>query len=577
MGFVLVIALVLLGSALVVVLGAVAIGDTEERLSEDRAEKALTQFDSKAALVALGDSESHAVSFGSGAADHDSIGIEEDNGWLQVTVANRTDKYAKTEVMNVTLGALVYEGDDARLAYQGGGVWRADRNGGQMISPPEFHYRDATLTLPVIRIAGDSRLNEEMTIERDGTDQAFPAPSHPSGELLNPLDNHIVNVTVGSEFYRGWAEYFEERTEGDVEVNDEDETVRLSLVSPIGEVTVKGALAGQKSSGELVIQANAHHPCGGDVSIDSYDSSQGSYCDQFDEDEISGGGELVFGGDISTDSAGLELQADLVSGGSISLHGSNVGYYGNFSYTDECVVETGSAKTCEEAQQDGYVIEQIDGITSEPPIGFVVETTVEQLGDNADEVTLGDGDTLTDGEHYTDAIDLGSGEQVTFDTTAGDIVLGVNDTIHLDGANITVEGDGQVEIYVNGVDGEDDLRIENDGEIFAQNNNATQMTVLGDEDFVGKIINDGAYTGIIYAPAGDEGEGEVVVQGQESVVYGAVVTGDMTIGEPGGGGGTGGTVHFDRQLQDEQVIPPDKNIIPLTFLHITENRISVSG
>ena len=579
LGFVLVIALVLLGSALVVGLGAVAIGDTEDRLTEDRAEKALTQFDSKAALVAIGESDSHDVSFGSGAADTDSIGIEENNGWMQVTVANRTDKYAKTEVMNVTLGALVYEGSKSRLAYQGGGVWRADRNGGQMISPPEFHYRDATLTLPVIRIAGESHLNEEVTITREGTTQMFPNASHPSGELLNPLDNHVVNVTVGSEFYRGWAEYFEERTEGDVEVDDEKETVRLSLVSPVGEVTVKSALAGQKSSGNLVIQGNPHHPCNAPgsrhPSIDSYDSSQGAYCEQYDPDELNDGGELVFGGDIETASAGMEIQADLVSGGSISLHG-NANYYGNFTYAVDCTVHGGSAKTCEEAQKPGYKVEGDGSVVPDQAIEFVVENTVEQFRNNADETTLPGDAPLTDGEYYTEAISLTAGEQVTFDTTGGDIVLAVNETIHLaDGANITVKGEGDVEVYVNGVEGETDLHLEgSDTEIFAPNNNATRMKVLGGEDFVGKIIDEAAYTGVIYAPAGQEGDGEVLVD-RQGTVYGAVVTGDMTIGEPKGG--VGGTVHFDRQLVDEQVIPPDKHIIPLTFLHITTNEISVSG
>ena len=48
----------------------------------------------------------------------------------------------------------------------------------------------------------------------------------------------------------------------------------------------------------------------------------------------------------------------------------------------------------------------------------------------------------------------------------------------------------------------------------------------------------------------------------------------MTLGKPSGG--VGATVHFDTQLEDQQVVPPSLTVIPVAFLHVTENRISVS-
>lgn len=80
-----------------------------------------------------------------------------------------------------------------------------------MISPPEFHYRGETLTLPAVNVSGDSVLNEDVTITRDRTIKRFPDPS--SG-FDNPIRESVVNVTVGSEFYRARGNYFEERTEG---------------------------------------------------------------------------------------------------------------------------------------------------------------------------------------------------------------------------------------------------------------------------------------------------------------------------------------------------------------------------
>ena len=241
-GFILIIGLVRLGSVLVATLGAIALGDTENRLTEDRAENALTQFDSKAVLVALDESDTHDVSFRSSATERDGISIDESAGWLEVTVRNRTTQnLAMTE--NITLGALLYEGQESRLAYQGGGVWSESRNGGEMRSHPEFHYRESTLTLPAITVEGNAVLNEDVTVERNFTWVVFPDPSDP--ELTNPLSNHIVNVTVGSEFYRGWGEYFSDRTEGEVELNDTAGTARLTLVTPVGEVTVEGHSPGR--------------------------------------------------------------------------------------------------------------------------------------------------------------------------------------------------------------------------------------------------------------------------------------------------------------------------------------------
>ncbi len=572
-GFVLIIGMVILGSVLVATLGAIALDGTENQLTEDRAENALTQFDSKAALVALGESDSHDASFGSGATDRDEISIEEDAGWIELTVRNRTTQnLVMTE--NITLGALVYEGAESRLAYQGGGVWSENRNGGGMVSPPEFHYRESTLTLPAITVEGDAVLNEDVTIERNFSRVVFPDPS--DAELTNPLSNHIVNVTVGSDFYRGWGEYFTDRTEGEVELNDTAGTARLSLVTPVGEVTVEGALAGQESTGELLVQGNPHHPCSNSGShppyIDTFNSSQGSYCSQYDPDETSASDELVFGGDITTSASAGEIQADLVSGGEIELAGQ-MDYYGNFSYTDGCRVKTGPANDCEDAQEPGYTTEVIDGVEPSDSATFVIERAVAQFRNGNSPTSLDDGDSLTAGEYYLEEMDL-DGDDVTLDTTDGDISVAVNGSMTLEGgSNLSVEGPGQVDIYVNGTTSGDDLTVK-DSDVFVPSNNATQLTVLGKQNFTGSIVDGSSYTGVIYAPAGENGNGEVVID-RKGTVFGAVVTGDMTLGEPSGG--VGASIHFDTQLEDQQVVPPSLRIIPVTFLHVTENRISVSS
>ena len=128
-------------------------------------------------------------------------------------------------------------------------------------------------------------------------------------------------------------------------------------------------------------------------------------------------------------------------------------YYGNSSYTDGCWVKTCPAKDCEDAQEPGY----------------------------------------------------------TVDTTDGDISLAVNGSVNLEsGSNLNAEGPGQVDIYVNGTTAGDDLTVR-DSDVFAPSNNATQLTVLGKENFTGKVVDDARYTGVIHVPAGEDGNGEVVI------------------------------------------------------------------
>ena len=166
------------------------------------------------------------------------------------------------------------------------------------------------------------------------------------------------------------------------------------------------------------------------------------------------------------------------------------------------------------------------------------------------------------------------GDDVTLDTINGDISVVINRSMTLEGGStLSVEGPGQVDIYVNGTTSGDDLTV-TDSEVFALSNNATQLTVLGKKNFTGSVVDSSKYTGVIYAPTGEDGDSEVVID-RKGTVFGAVITGDMTLGRPSGG--VGASVHFDTQLEDQQVVPPSLTIIPVILLHITENRISVSG
>ncbi|MFC6757652.1 hypothetical protein ACFQER_14540 [Halomicroarcula sp. GCM10025894] len=203
LGFLLVFALVIAATTLIVALGSGAIGGTQETLDEERAEKAMTQLDSQAALVALGNSQVQRVDLSSGRAN--SYDVEADAGRMTLSYTNQTNGN-ETTIFSERMGRIRYQTDNGdTIAYQGGGVWRSDGNGNAvMVSPPEFHYRDATLTLPLVTVGSSGTIGDRAVISNAQTTRYFPNGTKNSA-YSNPLENARVEVSVTSEYYRAWG------------------------------------------------------------------------------------------------------------------------------------------------------------------------------------------------------------------------------------------------------------------------------------------------------------------------------------------------------------------------------------
>jgi len=582
LGVVLVVGLVMVSATGVVLLGATAIGGTESQLSDDRAEKTLTQFDSKAGLVALGQADSQRVTLP--IENDEQYRVEEDRGLLNITVYNLTDGGGSFTVINTTLGAVIYEKEDSQVAYQGGGVWRASDGGGKMISPPEFHYRNGTLTLPAVTVTGGDALGSSAVITRDGEDGKFPLTSVP--DRLNPLDNHRVEVTVQSEYYRGWGHYFVERTEGSVEYDHEAQEVTVTLVTPVSVDEITAASASLSAGGEFNVSGTSASTCwksgADDVYTSSFDSSNGSYCDQFDgANKFPPGtaGDVVYGKDIdiSDGSGGSSFYGDLTSGGTITVKkgpgGGQPTVWGNISYVEDCRTDD-SDGDCEKRIEPGSggQVWEIDDVKVTESIDWFVNNTVHEIEEHADEVNPPiDGETLEAGEYYFDSFDLSDGSELELNTSEGTVVLGVKGDVSLDeDAEIEVTGDDHVELFVGGTSGTD-FTMANDAEITAENDNGTQFRLYGKSDFDARLGGGGngnlaVYTGVIYAPPGTSGTGRVMLDGAE--VYGGILTGQATI--------DGGSIHYDEALEGEKIVPEEARIIRVTYLHVSESRIVIS-
>lgn len=245
-GVVLLLALVLMGVSVIVTFGSATVSDIQSQSQVDRAEHAMTLFDSQAAMVALGDSEVQSVTLPSGGNGRYSV--RENAGWIRVRHVNFTGNEHDETIYNESLGAVLYQTGDVTLAYQGGGVWRKRGNGSTMVSAPEFYYRGSTLTLPITRVRGSDGGSGDVTAHVESkrrTQRVFPnltasptedeeigAPYDVDDRTYrNPVKNGTVNVTIHSAYYQGWASYFRARTDGNVTVDPTNRNVMVELES----------------------------------------------------------------------------------------------------------------------------------------------------------------------------------------------------------------------------------------------------------------------------------------------------------------------------------------------------------
>ncbi|MFB6071764.1 MAG: hypothetical protein ABEJ88_02230 [Halobacterium sp.] len=227
-GMVLLLAITVAGIGVVVAVGGSALDAAEHSASVQRAEQSMTLLDARAALVALGRTDGQVVPL-AGSGDG-SYRVRPESGRITVLREYENGTQIGDAIVNATLGSVVYENGETVVAYQGGGVWRSTGAGARMVSPPEFNYQDATLTLPIIRVTG-GRTAVAGTPRARVTPNRVRVSRFPNENRSNPLSGGIVVVRVQSEYYRGWASFFEDRTEGNVTVYPGNETVELELVA----------------------------------------------------------------------------------------------------------------------------------------------------------------------------------------------------------------------------------------------------------------------------------------------------------------------------------------------------------
>lgn len=278
--------LVVAGMTAVVAVGGDALEESQRSADMQRTENAMTLLDSRGAMTALGDSDTQRVALGG--SEGGQYAVRPDSGWLRVVHVNFTEEGDNETIYNASLGSVAYRNGDELVAYEGGGVWRTTDRGTSMVSPPEFHYQAATLTLPVVRVSGtDARSGRTAARitpvtrarrvfpnasvdETEGENETGAPYDVTDAPYRNPVANGTVVVTVRSAHYRGWAEYFRTRTSGTVTVDDDARTasIELKTLGLVGffempregnSVRVRGVAGSHNVSNySLTLRANPH-------------------------------------------------------------------------------------------------------------------------------------------------------------------------------------------------------------------------------------------------------------------------------------------------------------------------------
>ena len=584
-GVVLLLGLTITAVGITVGLGSTALADVQSSADVQRIEGTMTELDSKASLVAHGGSTSQRVRLDPGrSAD---VRVDDDAGVMRIEVeAENETGELETTTRNVTLGAVVYERGDDRVAYQGGGVWRSNGDGAWMVSPPEFHYRGDTLTLPLVTIGGgNERLGDAAVVTGDA---GHPEGLFPAEGVSNPLLGGNVTITVESEYAEAWGRFFESRTQANVTQVSPTEVrvaLRTETVHPTLSASVSAVGRSRFDTGGIdTLYADSYDSEGGDNPYPGRDdANDGATVQTTGEFRLTAGG----GGDTDV----ITIRGDLVAES-----------YNVPSGQEDKLNVTGERRTDDSLDSadpiSGAITERMNRIRdrdlgSNTVSGFEHDDgSVKTIGSDTyvnGDVSVSNGSTLRfeNGAdvHVNGELSVSDDGGVEFDSGGGDLAVLVESELAMqDQATVGASGGGRNRLFVDGavgIQGEasvetaadtrfelyntGDVDVEDQARIAAADDVAENLWLYSSGDdvyFEGDQGSGIEFAGVMYAPTSDvELQDEMTFKG--SFTSGSFEFDDADL-----------SLHYDESLTGLQ--PFEGESVPVvSHLHVSRHRVTV--
>ncbi len=567
-GHAILLSITVLGVSMILLYGIPAISSLQDLAIVKNSEQAFTVLDSRTSRAALGDAPRQITDFNLAGGYLSVIpNSSSETSYILVEFKNETTILNST---SIPMGKIVYRLGDREIAYEGGGVWSKYPAGSIMLSPPEFHYNGITLTLPVISISGNSSIGGKgvasINIEKKGDAQRiYPSVmSAPSFNYTNPLPKNVtkVNVSIISQYYDAWEDYFKSIPLTKVYPNASAKKVTIILETPPPSTNFTYGMLG---SDEIWLNNKA--------ALDSYNSSRGNY-------SVSKSGN----GSIRANK-GIKFKNNATVNGS-ALSGGEIRGEGCGSGGKNCKITRDAYGTpITNIKVSGTKYPAVSSVALESTTSLVAGKIAEYkallpnvnpercLSDTSNQ-TLSDGNpgfsgdtcTIYPGNYYLTKISLDSDKNLIFDTNSGPINIALDisdpDDFEISKTNITVSsGNYPVKLYL-GLDTHSEVEIKNSKINRYTNPNDTSSRFLffvsgGDEiTFKGT-----KFCGAVFAPDAD------IKVDTTTEIFGALTGKKFEVEESQ-------QIHFDEALQSINTGLGSGTTV--MYLHVTRNDLGVS-
>ncbi|WP_143072336.1 DUF7289 family protein [Methanolobus profundi] len=282
-GIIILLLITLLSISIIILYTIPTIDDMQDLAKAQKIEQAFTVADSRASKASLGESplQTTRVSLmggtlevrGDAEAYNESqimiLAVSSSSSWYD-DFLNKSDQWNSWKdyenesdfsgySSTIPMGKIIYTTGDRTIAYEGGGVWSRYGDGGSvMISPPEFHFNTQTLTLPIMKITGNTSISgtteTDIMVRSTNTPQVLFPNTTIDINFTNPIRADDLFIYINSEFYDGWAKYAETLTASEVTLDHQNQTtiIQLGTVPPMGTFPL--------SSSFKIIKLNESNP-----------------------------------------------------------------------------------------------------------------------------------------------------------------------------------------------------------------------------------------------------------------------------------------------------------------------------